>query len=336
MPLALPPPPCSKLEAMTAFPPFLADRTPIEADGVLLLPSVSTAEDQDYRTRFDRLVRTAREIGWRPAIEQVFNADWDIDYITSQQRLGFLPVLPLAASQAVLEIGASLGQIALPIARQVATLDAMEVVEGQARFCAERLRQEGLDNVRVVAGGGDCLLPYADAGFDGVVLNLVLEWCADRDSGDHASGQQRLLDEIARVLKPGGFFFVQTKNRYGLRLLLGGRDEHMFNRRFGSALPRRLGRLVAGARPPGMLHSFSRLRSMLAGAGFRRIDGYWAAPEMRRPEAMVPVDAAAIRAFRREGKVAQGASRKTRLIMALLPAWAVRHVTQGLTFLAYK
>lgn len=323
------------------FPPFDPARigtgtVPYEEDNVFIFPTESVAEGQETSARLDKLNRTARECGWRQALVETFGASGNVDYVTSEERLGFFPILPLNPDQALLEIGVSLGQIAIPLARQVKTLDGLEVVRGQALFCAERARQEGLTNVRIAAGGQDCRLPYADAGFDGVVLNLVLEWCADRESEDHEKVQQRLLDEIARVLKPGGFFYVQTKNRYALRLLLGGRDEHMFNRRWGNALPRCLARMLDGRRPRGRLHSFNHLSLMLRRAGFHTVDGYWAAPEMRKPQAVVPLRGETLRNWRKTGGIAQGPSRKTALIMSLLPDRFVKYVTPGLTFLALR
>jgi SAM-dependent methyltransferase len=148
--------------------------------------------------------------------------------------------------------------------------------------------------------------------------------------------QQRLLGEIRRVLKPDGFLFLQTKNRYGLRLLLGGRDEHMSGIRWGSALPRWLGAIVSGGRRAGgRLHSFPHLVSMLRRAGFSRIDGYWAAPEMRKPAALVPLRPEPLSAWRRTSGLRQGPSRSTDLLMRLMPDRLVKYVTPGLTFLVF-
>lgn len=268
---------------------------------IIELPTASTSEDAATVKRLQRLTALARTQGWRSALEQVDGMQGAVDYVTSSDRLGFLPILPLEKNQHLLEIGVSLGQIAVPLAKRVKTLDGLEVVADQARFCLERARQEGLDNVRIIAGGNDCRLPYEDGVFDGVVLNLVLEWCAGRGDEDHETVQQRMLDEIARVLKPGGFFFLNTKNRYSLRLLLGGRDEHMFEMRWGSALPRWLGRFLSGRKShPGRLHSYRQLKAMLGKAHFTRVESYWAAPEMRKPAALIPLEGPALGEARRK------------------------------------
>jgi len=137
----------------------------------------------------------------------------------------------------VLEIGCSLGQCTSILAKRAAEVWAIDVVRGQAEFTLVRCRQEGSSNVHVAAGGEDGRLPYRDGCFDVVILNLVLEWCGSRSSEDHVVVQRRMLAEIARVLRPGGCAWISTKNRFAMRLLLGGRDEHMSGMRFGSALP---------------------------------------------------------------------------------------------------
>jgi SAM-dependent methyltransferase len=152
--------------------------------------------------------------------------------------------------------------------------------------------------------------------------------------------QRRLLSEICRVLKPGGSFYLATKNRFSLRNLIGKPDAHCYDVHFGSALPRWLSgflvRLKGYPRPFGMLHSYAGLTAMLRDAGFDRIDSFWATPEMRNPTQYVPTDAASIREARRKPGFIQGENRSTRLLMPFIPASLVKYVTPGLAFLATK
>ena len=316
------------------FPRFKSP-APVMRGSVFVCAGSQRHDHADDHSQLDRLNRIGKEEGWRSGVRAAYDADL-ITYVDNPKRLIFLPLLPLKPTDAILEIGPGLGQISIPVAARVATVDALEVVRGQAEFCAERCRQEGIVNVRITAGGDDCLLPYEDASFNGVILNLVLEWCGWR-AGDqpHHKVHERLIGEIARVLKPGGFFYAGTKNRFSLRLLTGGRDEHMFNMRFGSALPRWFGRLLLGGRrPPGHLHSYRALRAMLSRAGFDAILSYWATPEMRWPKHMIPFDS---KSFARERRaVPQGESRRTRAIASLLPGFMIKHVAPGLAFLARK
>ena len=217
----------------------------------------------------------------------------------------------------------------------------LEVVPGQAEFAAERCRQEGLDNVSLACGGDDCRLPYADGLFDAVLINLVFEWVPANRLVDEPfqKGQERLLAEMFRVLKPGGRMLLTTKNRYALHYVTGKHDEHV-SMRFGNALPRWLMNRILKSkgveRPMGRLYSHDELRDLLKRAGFERTSSYWAAPEMRRPQGYVATDAASIREARRRPGFAQGFSRTTSLLTPLAPAAMVKHLTPGLVFLAEK
>jgi SAM-dependent methyltransferase len=319
--------------AMGEFPPYKSPAPRVQ-NGIFVSADSKHHDGADDQEQLSTLNKVARLQGWRSGVSAAYDAAL-LNYVDNVERLIFLSLLPLSPGDAILEIGPGLGQISIPLSRRVATVDALEVVRGQAEFCAERSRQEGASNIRITAGGDNCELPYDDASFNGVILNLVLEWCGWRSGGSHADMHRKLLSEIARVLKPGGFFYLATKNRYSLRLLTGGPDEHMFQMSFGSALPRWLsGTLLRGRRPAGHLHSYRELRALLGSVGFDRIDSYWATPEMRWPTRMLQFESTDFARERR--KVPQGESRRTRAISALLPAFLIKHVAPGLAFLARK
>ena len=315
------------------FPPYKYP-APRFQNGIFVAADSRHHDGADDQAQLSTLNTVAKQQGWRNGVSAAYDANL-LSYVDNPERLIFLSLLPLTPGDAILEIGPGMGQISIPLARRVATVDALEVVRGQAEFCAERSRQEDVANIRITAGGDDCELPYADGVFNGVILNLVLEWCGWRGAGSHQDMHRKLLAEVARVLKPGGFFYVATKNRFRLRLLTGGRDEHMFQMRFGSALPRWLGRMLArGRRPPGHLHSYRELRALLCGAGFDRVESYWATPEMRWPTHMLRFESEGFAQERR--RVPQGESRRAGALTALLPGFMIKHVAPGLAFLARK
>jgi len=301
-----------------------------------------SAESDEGQRKLALLNELARRQGWEAALRSVYRDEPGLlEYVTQPARASFIDLLPLTPASDVLEIGPGLGQFTPLLARRARSVSALEVVSGQAEFVAQRCAQQGLDNVRVAAGGDDCRLPYLDASFDLVVLNLVFEWCASRCPEEHeVDVQRRLLSEMARVLRPGGSLYLATKNRFAMKYLLGKADEHSHYMRFGSPLPRPLWRWLlrrrGHARPGGMLHSHRALSALLREAGFERQVSYWATPEMRFPKEYVPTDAASIRAARRRPGFVQGESRSTRLLMQWVPAPLVRHLTPGLAFLARK
>ena len=300
------------------------------------------AEDELTATRLERLNRLTREKGWQAGLRTVYSDSAAlVSYVTDGARASFIDLLPLTRDCDVLEIGPGLGQLTAFLARRVRSVCALEVVAGQAEFAAERCRQEGVQNVHFAVGGDDCRLPYEDQSFGLVVVNLVFEWCASRCPDEPITRvQRRLLDEIARVLAPGGSLYLATKNRFALTYLIGKPDEHCYGLRFGNALPRWLAGLLlrrrGHSRPFGLLYSHNKLKALLRDVGFERIDSYWAAPEVRYPTHYVPTDAVSVREARGKAGFVQGEMRSTRMLMPLIPARLVKHFTPGLAFLATK
>jgi SAM-dependent methyltransferase len=281
--------------------------------------------------------------GWRRALDDAYaEVGGTPAYVVDLKRACLVDLLPITADSAVLELGSSLGQHTVTLARRARTVHAIEVVPEQAKFTLERCRQEGCDNVSVACAGDDCTLPYRREVFDIVVINLVLEWCATREENSTPfTAQQRLLAESARVLKPGGLLFLSTKNRFALRRMIGRPDDHAYGIRFGNALPRWLMHLLlrrkGKAHPRGLLHSYGAMRDLLERQGLQLQQSYWAVPDMRYPTRYISTATDAIRKARREiSDLEQGEWRSTKLIMSWIPASLVKYVAPGLTFLATK
>lgn len=318
-----------------------ATRYPIRS-GVAIFRNRPPTETEDDTRRLLLLNELAPTIGWREALYEVHRGESDaVRYVTDEDRAAYLDLLPIRSSSRLLEVGTSLGQFTPMLAQRAAHVCGLEVVEEQARFTYHRCHQMGRTNVAIACGGEDCRLPYLNQAFDGVILNLVLEWCGARATDEsHAILQRRMLSEVSRVLTPGGFAFISTKNRYGLRLLLGKRDRHANDLRFGNALPRwlmfTLLSMSRKGRPSGLLWSRRELIGMLEGAGFDRIESFWAAPDMRFPDRYIPDDAASVRAARREGGFRQENGRLLGAMMKFVPSYLVRHLAHGHVFLVYK
>jgi SAM-dependent methyltransferase len=308
---------------------------PVLSGQVYVCSDHESFEDAAELAKLNLLNEKGRSDGWRVGVASAYGESL-LHYVDNPDRLVFLPLLPIKSTDVILEIGPGLGQNAIPIAKAAATVDIFEIVRGQAEFCALRCEQEDITNIRIAVGGASCTLPYADGVFDGVVLNLVLEWCGNRSgSASHDVMQQKMLREIARVLKPGGFLYLVTKNRFALRLLVGGRDEHMSQMRFGSSLPRWLSRLMlSDTRPAGHLHSYNALQKHIKSAGFVSCEAFWALPEMRWPKHIISFDAPDFKQIRKSNQ--QGDTRLTRFIMPWLPKGLVRHFSAGHVFLARK
>ena len=282
------------------------------------------------------LVSLAPSLGWRWALTSVFQNDLNlVRYTTDPSRLACVDLLDLDNTQDVLEIGAGLGQMTVALGRKAKSLTALEVVPQQAEFVRQRCRQEGLRNLRVVCGGSDARLAFPSASFDRVVLNYVLEWCANRTPEDPRLVQERMLSEARRVLRPGGVLFVATKNRFGAPYLLGGRDEHSGGRRWSCLVPERLRPLLWGTAARARLPSRRWLERALSRAGFTELSGLWAYPDARWPRGFVPLarpDKIGAVLNSADGSIAT--NRRSALLMRFAPRSLLKEITPSLVYLA--
>ncbi|MEX0596620.1 MAG: class I SAM-dependent methyltransferase [Candidatus Paceibacterota bacterium] len=99
-------------------------------------------------------------------------------------------------SAQLLDIGAGSGHIAQAFTNYGCTVESVDL-------CDLRQVKHGY-NFQLYDG---TTLPYIDASFDIVITNHVIE---------HVDSQQDHLDEIYRVLKPGGICYLATPNKFTL------------------------------------------------------------------------------------------------------------------------
>ncbi|NQW10965.1 MAG: nitroreductase family protein [Alphaproteobacteria bacterium] len=114
----------------------------------------------------------------------------------------------LSAAAQVAEIMPWGGTYSVELRRRLApgvTLHLAELSPHNLSFIEERLRQEDLPLDRVSLDVfADGTLPYANRSLDAVVLPQTLE---------HMPAPEAMLDEVGRVLKPGGQAIVSVRNR---------------------------------------------------------------------------------------------------------------------------
>ncbi len=109
----------------------------------------------------------------------------------------------------VLDLGCGGGFMAEAIARKGAAVIGIDPSEDAIRVAQAHAESEGL-KIDYEVGSGESIA-VADACVDCVVCVDVLEHVADLD---------RVLDEVQRVLKPGGVFLFDTINRTALAALV--------------------------------------------------------------------------------------------------------------------
>lgn len=105
----------------------------------------------------------------------------------------------------VLDWGCGLGQVSWLLARRGLAVTSFDL----QRFPPNSLL---IDPDQIVIGDDPVLLPFPSASFDAVLSCGVLE---------HVVDERASLQEIKRVLKPGGFFFIyQLPQRYAYTELI--------------------------------------------------------------------------------------------------------------------
>jgi 2-polyprenyl-6-hydroxyphenyl methylase/3-demethylubiquinone-9 3-methyltransferase len=162
-------------------------------------------------------------------------------------RLRFFDLwMPDWAGKAVLDLGCAGGFMAEAMARRGAVVTGVDPAAKAVAAARRHAEAEGLD-IRYDVGVGEAL-PYADAAFDAVVCVDVLE---------HVSDLNRVLAEVRRVLKPGGWFLFDTINRNPLATLM-----------VVVGAERVLGLLPRGTHDPALFIKPAELHAALAGLGF--------------------------------------------------------------------
>jgi ubiquinone/menaquinone biosynthesis C-methylase UbiE len=153
----------------------------------------ATGREEEMLKQLERRREQYQAYGYDTARER----DWVIER-----------ALPLGAR--ILETGTGKGHFTLALARRgfrVTTIDVSEEEQAFARLQAERSGLSELVEFRV---GDAANLGFPDASFDAVFsVNLL----------HHLSDARRVLDEMARVLAPGGKLIVSDFSDEGFRMM---------------------------------------------------------------------------------------------------------------------
>lgn len=163
---------------------------------------------------------------WQEVVTELYaNINpWFFKIMTNQNKSDFLFLLDIKKNMLALEIGAGWGQVTVPLSQfcNVVTIDAnLEKIQILKKIA----KQENKNNIQfIVADISDKILEHNQ--FDLIIFNSIPEWLGSFSNTDPAALLNNVLNEVYNLLKPEGILYIGAENKYGLKYLLGEKDDY--------------------------------------------------------------------------------------------------------------
>jgi ubiquinone/menaquinone biosynthesis C-methylase UbiE len=171
-------------------------------------------------------------------------------YILDESRSKFTEIINLPKNASVLDLGCGWGAVSISFAKKLqktgGKIYGVDATKETLAFIKTRAKQERLNNIELAAAEpfdyGQ--LPFEDNSLDLVILNGVLEWIGmGRRDISPRECQKNALNEINRILKPGGQLYIGIENAAAYEYYLGQKDHSGI--RFVGAFPKWLADLTS-------------------------------------------------------------------------------------------
>lgn len=243
-------------------------------------------------------------------------------------RADWRVALDLQPGMRALDIGCGLGSMTFALADQGLEVCAVDTTFERVAFVEARRQAEHQDRVMTFLADA-YTLPFAAASFDLIICNGLLEWIAvGHDEADPSTIQQRFLERLRLLLKPGGVLYIGIENRWALAYWRGGIDHSGW--RYTSLVPRWLATAVLRIGGRGAYQTYTYgydgYQKLFHRAGFNQVETYLPYPGYNNPVTLIPYEALLpLRNFL--------SSRKT---MKRLPSWLQRVVSHPLMVRWYR
>lgn len=215
----------------------------------------------------------------------------EFDFTFEENRADWRFVIPVLKDFQVLDTGAGMGRISIPLARAVKNVVALDQSFLRMKFLKIRAEKEGLKNIEVCVG--DIFdLPFQKESFDLIVMNGFLEWVGATDRFNNPREAQIASLQICRnLLKPNGYLYIGIENRFALSYL---RAIDHSGLRFTSYMPRWLANIYTKLRRGKRYNTYTYTKDdyekLLQESGFDNINFYLPYPGYNLPRIMIPYD----------------------------------------------
>lgn len=222
------------------------------------------------------------------------------DFVFNIGRADFIWPIEFKEGMKVLDLGCGWGTHTFPLADLGLEVHAVDITVQRAQFVQARKEHEHRENVHVyVADVMD--LPFKNESFDIIICNGVLEWVGLQSQyGQPDEVQQKFLQNMRGLLKPGGTMYVGIENRWAAAYLKSGVDHSGL--KYTSLMPRAMADAYTKSKigKPYLTYTYSEsgYRRLFASSGFDNVETYIPFPGYNNPNSLVPhEDLRALRFF---------------------------------------
>jgi 2-polyprenyl-3-methyl-5-hydroxy-6-metoxy-1,4-benzoquinol methylase len=206
--------------------------------------------------------------------------------ITDSNRSDFSFLLDIKKNDLALDVGAGWGQISVPLSK-FCDVVALEGNLEKIDLITQIAKQENRNNIQYVATNiFDDI--FKNEQFDFIILNDILE-LMDVIPKEMASFdiQEKIFQIAYNLLKPGGILYVGIENKYGLKYLLGEKDDHTGLEDFvylNNNSIESFYKSVTGNYSPSLTQSKKNYEKILRISGFENIDFFASLPDFKLPK----------------------------------------------------
>lgn len=239
----------------------------------------------------DELLDTAREKGWRVALENKWGAtSQGLLRSIAPNRISWKYLLPIESSWEAVDIGAGTGGIACQLECGMTAIDS---VQANVEFLKIRAKQEKLSRFQAIMVDA-VSLPLTSDTYDLVSMVGTLEWVAfDHAEVDPRETQLKALSETHRILKSDGYLYLAIENRNYLGYFLDILEPHT-NLKYVSLLDREMANMLSKDMrgQPYLEYTYTpdEMVTLLREAGFSDIQSYWLHPDYAFTNYFIPLD----------------------------------------------
>ncbi|RZD48223.1 MAG: hypothetical protein CXT78_01555 [Thaumarchaeota archaeon] len=217
---------------------------------------------------------------------------WLYKTITDSNRSDFLFLLDIKNDDLALDLGSGWGQISVPLSRFCNVVSLEENLK-KIEIIKEIANQENRNNIQYVAANISDQI-FENEQFNLIILNGVLELVGKFSNRveDFFKIQQNTLQNAYNLLKPNGELYIGIENKYGLKYLLGEKDDYNGLEDFtylNDDTKNSLHHSILNQSMNSLIHGKKTYEKMLKNSGFENIKFFGSLPDYKIPRMMIDI-----------------------------------------------